>query len=557
MTVESRPTPPKLPPKAQQLYDALILLEERDHCRDDPANLLRVMRCWDERAGVEFGFNMDSEGDWAWQKDVVRWQQENKRTIFLKARQIGVTWIGCALSLWTALYQPGSLCLMYRQKHADAIKLAERCYYQFNSLPKHLQNKAKVIKPTRDAPPGEQGIWFQFPDGKISRIQPQSSADASGHGETSAFVLLDEFARIDNAPEIMKAVSSAVGQTGRLFIISTANGVSNDQGGGNYFHYLWSHADEQGLAKQFLSWRLHPDRDEKWFTSSPEILNLRPWERAEQYPDNEHEAFAITSANYFDAEAMHDYASLIREPEYRCEFVRTMPGRAKLAKKENGWISVFAEPEPDRKYAIGVDTATGRGLDYSAAYVVDLQHCSIVAEVHGKIENDLFAEQLAFLGNWYNRAILAIESAGGWGDAVTVDLRDGRDGRRPYPNLYRHRQFTRGDIAEHKPFGFPMTNKTRPQVLSHMEELVREKSVPFLPSGLLTEMQTFSRYNPNKPDAGGTWPRAWPDGLHDDRVMACAIALEMYRQFGEHPEKVKRPHKRRYRSPQPWLQEVA
>jgi hypothetical protein len=42
----------------------------------------------------------------------------------------------------------------------------------------------------------------------------------------------------------------------------------------------------------------------------------------------------------------------------------------------------------------------------------------------------------------------------------------------------------------------------------------------------------------------GTTPRA-QDGCNDDCVMACAGALEMYRLFGEHPERPKRKTKRK------------
>lgn len=558
---------------------ALLALEadvtrtrERGLCAQHPAHLFRYMKCWDERAGVEFGFNMDDpEGDWGWQRKVVDLTEggteriwyvhepalSSNRTIYLKARQIGVTWIGCGRGVKTALYKPGSLSLFYRQKEEDAVKLVQRAWYQLRSLPHWLWNGAKVLKPTKGAQP-TTAIVLGFPDGSISRIQAQSSADASGMGETAAFALLDEFAWIENAPAIMKSVSSAVGQDGKLMIISTANGVSNDQGGGNYFHYLWVNAEEQGLLRDFLSWRLHPDRDDEWLRTSPEVLNLRPWERSEQYPSTPEEAFALSSAHFFDEAAIHHYGSHIAVPEYRFEFEKAQTGKARKVKKDTGWIRVYKEPDPERKYAIGADTATGKGLDYSAAFVVDLTDLTLCAEFHGKLDVDQYAEQLHFLARWYGSAKLAVEDAGGFGDAVIVGLRDGRDGRPAYPNLYRHRQFTRGDLPEHKPYGFPLNKATRPLILGHMEELLRERAFESIPEGLLEEIKTFCRFNPAKPEQGGVWPRACPDGLHDDRVMACAIALELYRQFGHHAEKFKpKRSKRGYMPRYPWEKTAA
>ena len=73
---------------------------------------------------------------------------------------------------------------------------------------------------------------------------------------------------------------------------------------------------------------------------------------------------------------------------YRCEFA---PGRgeARLRKLEKGCIRVYEQPGPDGKYAIGADTATGRGLDYSAGFVIDLATMAPVAEVHGKLDPDV------------------------------------------------------------------------------------------------------------------------------------------------------------------------
>ena len=143
-------------------------------------------------------------------------------------------------------------------------------------------------------------------------------------------------------------------------------------GGGNYFHYLWEHADVMGLGKEFLSWDKHPDRDEDWYDKSPEMQDARPWERAEQYPANPSEAFVFSQAVFFDGDALLDYAQRTEEPVFRGEFVEQSHREAKLVKKEKGWISVWKFPDEGHAYAVGVDTATGRGLDFSCAYVVDL-----------------------------------------------------------------------------------------------------------------------------------------------------------------------------------------
>jgi len=362
-------------------------------------------------------------------------------------------------------------------------------------------------------------------------------------------VILDEFARQEYAKETWKAVLPTTQKPGgRAIIISTGNGVSTEQGG-NEFHRLWVSADERGINRRFLPWDLHPDRDEDWYVAHAGKLGLA--DRGEQYPRNEREAFILTGRPYFDIEALQAYDEHVREPVYRFDFEDLGSG-AKKRPHQAGLIRVYEPPDPDKQYAIGADVATGRGFDYSAAYVVDLGEMNLVAEFHGKIDADQFATQLHYLGNWYNRAWLAVEVGGGYGDAVIVPLRDGRAGRPPYSRMYRHILSTRSDLPTAKPFGFPMNVKTRSLVISQLEAAIREQLLPFLPRRLLDECMTFVHADTNPS------PRA-QDGTNDDCVFAAAITLEMYRLRGRHPKLSARKEKMRqrktdYENLYPWQQ---
>ena len=234
----------------------------------------------------------------------------------------------------------------------------------------------------------------------------------------------------------------------------------------------------------------------------------------------------------FDVAALAEYEKVAPFPLYRMNFESAGIGdRARRKKSDTGRIRVFREPDEHRTYAIGADVATGRGLDYSSAYVIDLHDMAFVAEFHGKLDADLFATQLHFLGKWYNNALLAVESAGGWGEPVIIALRDGKGGRPPYPRLYQHRLDSQVAMDTVQRYGFPMNTKTRPQVISQLERAVRERALPWLPQHLVNECLTFCEFEEGTPS-----PRAQP-GCHDDAVMAAAITLELYRQRGSHPER--------------------
>jgi hypothetical protein len=155
------------------------------------------------------------------------------------------------------------------------------------------------------------------------------------------------------------------------------------------------------------------------------------------------------------------------------------------------------------------------------------------AELYGKLEADELAEQLHFLGRWYEDARIAPETQGGYGEAVIIALRDGRKGRPTYPKLYRHTLGSRPDAQQMKTLGWPTNTKTRPLLINQIEQAIREKSIPALTRTLVMECRTFVRQKTNPS------PRAL-DGANDDRVMAFGIALEMYRQFGTHEKRARR-----------------
>jgi hypothetical protein len=63
-----------------------------------------------------------------------------------------------------------------------------------------------------------------------------------------------------------------------------------------------------------------------------------------------------------------------------------------------------------------------------------------------------------------------------------------------------------------------------------LEKALREDAIPYVSHNLMWELSEFVYH-----DTGAS-PRA-ADGAHDDVVMATAIALEMYRLKGAHPDR--------------------
>lgn len=529
---------------------------ERRRAKADPVYLISHMVGVDQRDGSKFTFEhlreplepgevtfhgnklVPRDKSWRWQRWIAERILEDRRTIILKGRQIGVTWVVLACDVAEAILMPDTASLLYRQREDEAIDNVRRWWTLYWSLPSYFRQGIEVIKPDKVERPGAGGIALKHPDGRLSEIVPMTSAASSGHGRSVRRVILDEGAHIEKLASIRAAVEPAAGRAA-ITNISTANGRSNpDTGEGNEFHRLWV-APNSGYKRIFLPYDVHPDRDEGWYDSAPEVQSLPVHLRHQNFPRDEHEAFALSDRLWFDPEVLAAYRERVRQPEYRFDWVDetgafAKRGNARQRKGDDGLIRVYQEPRQWTKYAIGADVATGRGADFSACYVVDLSSLAICAEFVGKIGADLYAAQLHYLGKWFGTAsgcqrdaLIAVEQQGGYGEAVIVSLRDGREGRPAYKNLYVHPMSSKLSQDLAKVYGFPMNEKTRSLSLNQLEKHTRDFSLPWITDDLLYQMEEFVHHD------SGTSPRA-RDGSHDDCVMAMAIACELFRLYGEH-----------------------
>lgn len=214
-------------------------------------------------------------------------------------------------------------------------------------------------------------------------------------------------------------------------------------------------------------------------------------------------------------------------PLYRGEFLyRESPGpdlgrpgilaeSIRLGKREDGFVSVYREPEPGESYVIGGDTA-GEGSDYFVGQVVNRRTGEQVCTLRGRMDEDQYARQMYCLGQWYHWALLAVEA-----NFSGYPLRELE--RLGYPNQYVRSREDGGRAG----LGFLTTASTRPVILAGLVEVVREHCGWLNDRETLRELLTFVRSSRGRAEAQA--------GAHDDCVMALAIAYHV-RSAGQEPE---------------------
>ena len=449
---------------------------------------------------------------WSWQEEVL-WQVVNERLIIiLKARQLGITELAAAYALWRVRFTPGWLGLIVARNQADACDVLDRILFMHDNLPEWLGAAPSEVAHARaksgNAPAGSVHVRKRntrvFELGHItemrivpSRIQSLPATRGTGRGKPASWVFLDEWAHQPWQSQIIAAIQPTLATGGALLGVSTANGV------GNAFHAIWRQAEcgANGYRAIFLPWHLHPEHDAAWHAEQRRILE--PWQVAQEHPDNAGDAFVQSGRPVFD----HAYLDVHRQ-----RIAAEPSGRA----LGDGLVT-WAAYTLGHRYIIGADVAEGVAAgDYSAACMLDATTGHQVAALHGRWPPEDFARRLVAMAEDYATPLLAVER-NNHGHACLLQLRLLR-----YPRLYYAvDRLTRGAAIAQRP-GWVTDRQTKPMLIDSLAASLREAIYTPHDMRFIDEAAIFS-YRPD----GGTGA---PNGMHDDHVIAHAIAVYLATQ---------------------------
>ena len=412
---------------------------------------------------------------------------ENRYNIILKSRQTGISTLTAGFSLWKMLFNQDFNVLVIATKQEVAKNLVTKVRVMNQYLPSWL--KQTTVEDNK--------LSLRYSNG--SQIKATSAAGDAGRSEALSLLVFDEAAFIDKIEEIWVSAQSTLSTGGNAIILSTPNGV------GNFFHKTWVGAEDgtNTFNTIRLHWTVHPERDQSW-RDEQEIL-LGPKGAAQECDCD----FVSSGDTVIDPQLLMFYKeSFVQEPVEKTGF--------------DGNLWKWEYPNYNKSYMVVADVARGDSTDYSACHVIDIEEASQVAEYKGKLDTKDFGNFLVSLATDYNNALLVVENANiGW--AVIQQIID-----RGYGNLFymskdlkyvdvenqlhnKYRAEERGMVA-----GFSTTSKTRPLIISKLEEYVREKSVTIRSSRVIDELFTFI-WNGNRAEA--------MRGYNDDLTMSLAISL--------------------------------
>jgi hypothetical protein len=413
--------------------------------------------------------------------------KDNRFNIVLKSRQTGISTLCAGFSLWNMLFNSDFNILVIATKQEVAKNLVTKVRVMHDLLPSWLKGGSME----------DNKLSLRLNNG--SQIKAIASSPDAGRSEALSLLIFDEAAFIEDIDEIWVSAQSTLSTGGACIALSTPNGV------GNWFHKTWLDAEEG--ANPFntirLHWTVHPERDQTWRDEQEKLLGQK---KAAQECDCD---FVSSGDTVIEPELLMFYKEThCKEPIEKTGF--------------DGNLWRWEYPAANGSYMVVADVARGDGADYSACHVLDILNATQVAEYKGKIDTKDFGNFLVNLSTEYNDALLVVENSNiGWACIQQCIDRD-------YKNLFymskdlkyvdvenqmrnKYRADERGMVA-----GFSTTSKTRPLIVSKLDEYFREKSVTIRSNRLIDELFTFI-FNNGRAEA--------MKGYNDDLTMAFSIGL--------------------------------
>ncbi len=433
-----------------------------------------------------------------YQRGTIEQFLNHRFNVILKPRQMGFTEITSAFITWLILFKRDQTVLCMATKSETAKNMIRRVRTALKSLPKWLL-LADIVTDNKTSIELSHGSTVK----SISK-----SADA-GRSEALSLLVIDEAAHIEGFDEIWTGIKPTVTAGGRIIMLSTPNGV------GNVFHKTY----EEALSKVSdfnpirVEWWEHPEHISDLIVDAVTGKHTSTWFRKEikgfsarQVAQEFENEFLSSGATFFEPATIEAVRALLTNHD------------------ASEGMQVYISPMPNRRYIMGVDSATGQGFDNCAAHVFDVETMEQCAEYQGKQRPNEYGRTVCELGLKYNGALMVVEN-NAVGLAVLEHIK-----LHGYPNLFYSLKGVKagdrlgdpghaseGSMSPSYTHGVMTQGNNRSFMLNKLEELIRTSAVKFHSTRFVAEMETFIWSSGNRAEARS--------GKRDDLIMAAALAI--------------------------------
>jgi len=457
-------------------------VEEYKKCMESP---LYFIKNYVQIVNVDRGlvpFDM-----WDFQEDMINNFHDERFVICKMPRQTGKSTTIISYLLHYVLFNPEVNVAILANKGAVARELLSRLQLAYEHLPKFLQQGVTVWNKGN----------IELENG--SKMLASATSGSAVRGSSFNIIFLDEFAHVPNTiaesffTSVYPTISS--GETTKVFIVSTPLGM-------NLFYKMWVDAEEK--RNNYIPIEVHytqvPGRDEKWKL----------------------ETIKNTSETQFNQEFLCEFLGsthTLIDPSK----LRSMVFKKPIFSKNN--IDVYEEPIKKATYCMIVDTAQGKGQDFSAFSVFDVSQIpyrQVAKYRDNKISPMLYPNIIYQVGMKYNTAftLLEINDMGSQvAEALHYDLE--------YENVMitsmkgRAGQQIGGGFSKNIQLGIRTSKQLKRIGCATLKEMIETDKLIVPDFETIAELTTFaSRHNSFEAE----------EGSHDDLAMTLVIFAWLVQQ---------------------------
>lgn len=219
---------------------------------------------------------------WKAQEEAFLSIRDNRLNLFLKARQIGITWVALMFCAHDLIYHPGHTVIALSKSKNDADELVRR----FGMILEHMPSLLLGGGISFEVKKSEVVI---VSDGKKSRFTSFAASRSAGRSFTANILLIDEWAFQEWAREIWTSAYPTINRPtgGKVIGISTIKR-------GTLFEELW--LGENNFKKSFISVFADPRRSGDWYEKTKRDLGEKIMQ---EYPRSAEEALADVGGRFF------------------------------------------------------------------------------------------------------------------------------------------------------------------------------------------------------------------------------------------------------------------
>ena len=457
-------------------------VEEYKKCMESP---LYFIKNYVQIVNVDRGlvpFDM-----WDFQEDMINNFHDERFVICKMPRQTGKSTTIISYLLHFVLFNPEVNVAILANKGAVARELLSRLQLAYEHLPKFLQQGVTVWNKGN----------IELENG--SKILASATSGSAVRGSSFNIIFLDEFAHVPNTiaesffTSVYPTISS--GETTKVFIVSTPLGM-------NLFYKMWIDAEEK--RNNYIPIEVHytqvPGRDEKW----------------------RQETIKNTSEVQFNQEFLCEFLgsthTLIDASK-----LRSMVFKKPVFSKNN--IDVYEEPIKKATYCMIVDTAQGKGQDFSAFSVFDVSQIpyrQVAKYRDNNISPMLYPNIIYQVGMKYNTAFILLE-INDMGAQVAENLHYDLE----YENVMitsmkgRAGQQIGGGFSKNIQLGIRTSKQLKRIGCATLKEMIETDKLIVPDFETIAELTTFaSRHNSFEAE----------EGAHDDLAMTLVIFAWLVQQ---------------------------